>query len=129
METVPVNVTVRRAGETSTFLTELEFARTLATLMDSQFQIGPVKFGVDAILGLIPVVGDTISVAAGVYPIHLARKYNLGRTVVARMWANLAVDFAGGLVPLVGDALDVWLKSNLKNLKLLEDAGRKRGLL
>jgi len=127
METVSVNV--RRVGETANFRTELEIARTLAKLMDAQFEVGSVKFGLDSLIGLVPVAGDLVSAAIGVYPILLARRYGLGRTVVARMWANLAVDFVGGLVPVVGDALDVVLKSNLKNLALLEAAGKRKGLL
>jgi hypothetical protein len=127
METVSVNV--RRVGETANFRTELEIARTLAKLMDAEFEVGSVKFGLDSLIGLVPVAGDLVSAAIGVYPILLARRYGLGRTVVARMWANLAVDFVGGLVPVVGDALDVVLKSNLKNLALLEAAGKRKGLL
>jgi hypothetical protein len=75
------------------------------------------------------VAGDLIALTVGTYPIYLARKHGLGRTVIARMWANLAVDFVGGLVPIVGDAFDVVYKANLKNLKLLEDAGKHKGLL
>lgn len=127
METVSVNV--RRVGDTANFRTELEIARTLAKLMDAQFEVGSVKFGLDSLIGLVPVAGDLVSAAIGVYPILLARRYGLGRTVIARMWANLAVDFVGGLVPVVGDALDVVIKSNLKNLALLEAAGKRKGLL
>ena len=127
METASVNV--RRVGDTANFRAELEIARTLAKLMDAQFEVGSVKFGLDSLIGLVPVAGDLVSAAIGIYPILLARRYGLGRTVVARMWANLAVDFVGGLGPVVGDALDVVIKSNLKNLALLEAAGKRKGLL
>jgi hypothetical protein len=128
MNTISVNV--RRAGQgVSTFATDLEMARFVATLMDSQFQIGPVKLGLDSIVGLIPVVGDAVSLAAGMYPIHLAKKYNLGKTVIWRMWANLGIDFGIGLVPVLGDVADIGFKANLKNLKLLEDAARKQKLI
>lgn len=127
MQTVSVNV--RRAGDTANFRTELELARSLAKLMDSQFEVGSIRFGLDSLVGLVPVVGDVVSTAVGLYPIVLARRYGLGRTVIARMWANLAVDFVGGLVPVLGDALDVIVKANLKNLALLEAAARKKGLI
>jgi hypothetical protein len=128
METLSVHV--RRADRgVNSFAADLQVARTLATLMDSQFAIGPVRLGLDSIVGLIPVVGDAVSLAAGMYPVHLAKKYGLGKTVVWRMLANLGIDFGVGLVPLVGDIADVGFKANLKNLKLLEAAARKKGLL
>jgi hypothetical protein len=128
MNTVSVNV--RRADRgVGTFATDLEMARFVATLMDSQFEIGPVKLGLDSIVGLIPVLGDAVSLAAGLYPIHLAKKYNLGKTVIWRMWMNLGLDFGIGLVPVIGDIADIGFKANLKNLKLLEDAAKKQKLL
>jgi hypothetical protein len=92
--------------------------------LDAQFAIGGIRFGLDALIGLLPVIGDTIGLIAGTYPIHLARKHKLGRTVVLRMWANLAIDYFGGLLPVVGDAFDVGYKANLKNVELLEKTAR-----
>lgn len=135
MQTVSLDVQSLRAVQAwpftapADFRQEIALARRLALLMDSQFQIGPVRFGLDSIVGLVPVVGDVVTMLVGVYPIYLARKHGLGRAVIARMWANLAIDFAGGLVPVVGDICDVLLKANLKNLKLLESAARRRRLL
>jgi hypothetical protein len=123
-----LRVDVRRAA-TSDLETDLEAARLVAQLMDAQFELGKIKFGLDALIGLVPVAGDLVSLGIGMYPIYLARKHNLGRTVILRMWANLATDFAVGLVPLVGDAADVLVKANLKNVALLEHAaGRRYGL-
>jgi len=110
------------------FAQDLQIARAISRLLDSQFEVGGVKFGLDAILGLIPVAGDLISTAIGLYPIHLARKHRLGRLVVLRMLANLGADFLIGAVPLAGDAFDVFFKAHLKNYKLLESAARERGV-
>jgi len=127
MQAIPVQV--RRIGVIQGIEAELELAKAMARLMDAQFQLGGVKLGLDALLGLVPVVGDAVSLAIGIYPIRLAQKYNLGRTIILRMWWNLGVDFVGGLVPVVGDAVDVFIKSHSKNVALLEDACRRKGLI
>ena len=128
METVIVNV--RRAGGAPrvgpNLDADLERARKLANLLDSQFSVAGIKFGLDAIAGLLPVVGDTLSALAALYPVYVARRHNLGRTVQARMALNVVADWAAGSVPIVGDLFDVGYKANLKNLKLLERAAERR---
>ena|SRR5437867_576116 len=101
-------------------------ARWLANLLDAQFNFMGVEFGLDAIVGLIPVAGDCLTAIAALYPVHLARKHKLGRTVRARMAFNVLMDFAMGAVPIIGDVIDVAYKANLKNLKLLEKVVEKR---
>ena len=136
METLTVDV--RRVGPDSDSaqagygpaLSELEAdlarARWLANLLDSQFNFMGIQFGLDAIVGLIPVAGDVVTSLAGLYPVHLAKKHNLGKTVQMRMAFNVLMDFAAGAVPVIGDLVDVAYKANLKNLKLLEKAAEKR---
>lgn len=114
------------AGAPRTLQQDVELARTVAQAMDANFNIGGLKFGFDAIIGLVPVVGDAVSFAIGLFPIYVARKHKLGKVVVGKMMANLGVDFVSGLVPFAGDALDVYFKANLKNVKLLEAALAKR---
>lgn len=120
-----IHVDVRRAA-TPDLETDLQTARIVAQAMDAQFEIAGIRFGLDAILGLIPVAGDVASLAIGVYPIYLAKKHGLPRHVILRMWGNLALDFVGGLVPIVGDAADVFIRANLKNVELLEKAARRK---
>ena len=106
---------------------DLRRARALANLLDAQFSIAGIRFGLDAIVGLVPVVGDTLTALAGLYPIWVARRHNLGKTLQARMALNVVADWAAGSIPVIGDLVDVAYKSNLKNLKLLERAaGRRR---
>lgn len=134
MSTIPVNV--RRVGPQfnvgdgvvprEELLADLARARTLATWLDSQFEVAGVKFGFDAIIGLIPGVGDTITSLIGLYPIWVAKRHGLGKGIQARMAFNVLVDWLPGLVPVVGDLIDVLYKSNLKNLKLLERAVERR---
>lgn len=137
-EDQPQRVEVRRAtgpapldaatGETSPAELEADIRRVkaFAKLMDAQFDIGGVKVGVDTLIGLIPVVGDTISSLIALYPVTIAKKHGLGKFVRWRMMANIATDWAVGLIPFVGDVADIGMKSNLRNAKLLEDAAARK---
>jgi hypothetical protein len=105
---------------------DLRRARVLANWLDAKFNIGGIKFGLDSLVGLIPVAGDVVSFLAGLYPLHLAAKHDLGKILQTRMAGNLLIDFGVGAIPLVGDVFDVGFKANLKNLKLLEAAIEKK---
>ena len=135
MSTIPVDV--RRVGDSvhsgenvtpgrAELLADLARARTLATWLDSQFEVAGVKFGFDAIIGLVTGVGDTITSLIGLYPLWVAKRHGLGKALQARMALNVAIDWVPGLLPVVGDLIDVFYKANLKNLKLLEAAVEKR---
>jgi len=102
-------------------------AQRLARLLDSQFELFGVRFGLDPIVGLAPVVGDTIGFLAGLYPIHVVRKHKLGKALERRMIANLAIDWLLGAVPVIGDVLDVTFKANLMNVRLLKHAASTNG--
>ncbi|MDB5326664.1 MAG: hypothetical protein JWM57_2233 [Phycisphaerales bacterium] len=106
---------------------DLRRAEVFAKLMDSQFDVGGVKVGLDALVGLIPVAGDAVSALIGLYPLYLARKHGLGKIVMGRMLMNLGVDFLAGSVPVAGDLLDVFVKANLKNVELLKKAAARDG--
>jgi hypothetical protein len=129
MSTVAVHVQRREPRQVVLDLeADLQHARTLARLLDSEFEVAGIRFGLDAIAGLVPVIGDTLSLFAGMYPLYLARKHKLGKAVELKMLANLTIDYVGGLIPVAGDVFDVAFKANLKNLALLEKAAAKRGL-
>lgn len=76
--------------------------------------------GLDAIIGLIPVVGDAISAALGAYIIWEARNMGLPKWKIWRMIGNLGVDTAIGAIPLAGDAFDLLFRSNSRNLRILK---------
>jgi hypothetical protein len=99
-------------------------ARTLARLLDSAARVPGtgIRFGADAVLGLIPGLGDVAGAALAGYLVILAQRLGAPRAVVLRMLGNVAVDTIGGTVPLIGDLFDVAYKSNLRNLALLERA-------
>jgi hypothetical protein len=129
MDTVAVNVRRIEKSEQSASAEleqDLERVRLLAKWLDARFEIMGIPFGLDALIGLIPVVGDTVTSIIAGYPILLAQKHGLGKAVQARMAANVAVDWLVGLVPAVGDVFDVAYKANLKNVKLFEQAVQKK---
>src|SRR3954468_1578173 len=110
MSTIPVDV--RRVGAhfnpsegvtpgRAELLADVARVRTLATWLDSQFEVAGVKFGFDAIIGRVPGVGDTGTSLIALYPIWIARRHGLGKTLQARMAFNVLIDWLPGLVPVV----------------------------
>jgi hypothetical protein len=108
----------RGASRASEIDPELEL---LAQWMDSVFEIPGlgIRFGLDAIVGLIPGVGDTLTSLASLYILNAARRYGVPRVTMARMALNIAIDYICGAVPILGDAFDVYWKANIKNVELL----------
>ena len=93
----------------------------LGWLMDDLFRI-PVlgwRVGLDALVGLIPGVGDTATTLASLYILTSAVRYRVPKITLLRMGLNLGIDYAVGALPLVGDFFDAWYKSNQKNIDLL----------
>jgi hypothetical protein len=93
--------------------------KKLAQRLDRQFSILGVRFGFDGLVGLVPVLGDVITSAMGLYIILEARRLGATRWTMARMLLNWAIDFSVGALPVVGDIFDVAFKSNTKNLRML----------
>ncbi|KAJ1973103.1 hypothetical protein H4R35_004293 [Dimargaris xerosporica] len=91
----------------------------IAKTMDSLPGL-PVKVGLDAIIGLIPAVGDLLCVAIALYVVYLASTLHIPKGYKARMLSNVGIDGLVGTVPLVGDVFDVLYKANLRNLELLD---------
>jgi hypothetical protein len=94
----------------------------LATLLDTALVLPGtnVRFGLDALLGLVPGIGDAITTAMALYIVHEARQLGAPRHVIARMLANVVLDGVVGAVPLLGDAFDVIWRSNRRNMRLLQ---------
>ena len=76
--------------------------------------------GLDAIIGLVPVIGDIVSAALGSYIVWEARNLGLPKWKLWRMMGNLAVDTTIGAVPFVGDAFDIAFRSNTRNLRIVK---------
>jgi hypothetical protein len=92
----------------------------LADLLDSRWRIPGTtwRFGLDAVAGLIPGVGDVLSACASLIILDAARKSNVPRHVILRMVGNVALDTVVGSIPAVGRIFDVYFKANRRNLDL-----------
>ena len=102
--------------------TSLTHARRLAMLLDSAVRIPGTRWrvGLDALLGLVPGVGDLAGAALGGWVLWLAARAGATPGTLLRMLVNLAVDALLGSVPLVGDLFDAGYRANLRNVALLE---------
>lgn len=93
----------------------------LERLLEGMFDV-PVlgrKVGLDALLGLVPVAGDVIAAALGLYLVWEARNLGMPRWQLWRMVGNVGVDTLIGAVPVAGDLFDFLYRSNTRNLKIV----------
>ncbi len=89
--------------------------------MDGLFRIPGVgwRFGLDALVGLIPGVGDTATSLVSFYILASGVRYRVPKITLLRMGLNIGVDYALGSLPVIGDLFDAWWKSNQKNIELI----------
>lgn len=94
---------------------------SLATLLDTAILIPGtnLRFGFDALVGLIPGIGDALTAALSLWLVKEARALGAPGHLVARMLGNVAIDAVVGAVPVLGDAFDLMWKSNRRNMHLL----------
>lgn len=107
----------------------LERLERLTTLMDEALVLPGINkpIGLDALIGLIPGVGDLITAAIAGWVVLEAKRLGASRWLIARMTWNVMVDTLGGAVPLAGDVFDVYFRANRRNLTLLKNWLGKRG--
>ena len=100
----------------------------LSRLLDTAFLIPgtSIRFGLDALIGLVPVLGDLITTAMSSYLIYEARRLGISRLALARMVANVAFDGVVGAIPVVGDAFDVAFRANRRNMAILRNELEKQ---
>ncbi len=101
----------------------------LAALLDTAFIIPGtnLRFGFDAVVGLVPGIGDALTTAVSLWLVKEARALGAPGHLVARMLGNIVIDGAVGAVPLVGDVFDLVWKSNRRNLHLLRRHIERQG--
>jgi len=94
----------------------------LAKLLDVAFILPGtnIRYGIDGIIGLIPVIGDLITTAISLWLVREARALGAPWHITTRMLANVALDGVVGMVPLAGDAFDVMFRSNVRNVRMLK---------
>lgn len=97
-------------------------ARKLSVLLDDAFRIPgtPIRFGWDSIIGLVPGVGDAATTVLALVPVASAWKLGASRWLLARMLGNVAIDTVIGVIPIVGDAFDLFFRANRRNARLLK---------
>jgi hypothetical protein len=102
----------------------------LAQLMDNAFVIPGLnrRVGLDAIIGLVPGIGDAVTTLIQSYVIWEARRLGAPKTLIARMVGNVALDGLVGLIPFAGDAFDAVFKANIRNVRLLRDYLERTGV-
>jgi len=98
-----------------------EGLENLSRYLDGLFKIPGVgwKFGLDALIGLIPNVGDTLTMFPSFYILLAGVRYGVPKITLLRMAFNIGLDYVVGMVPFVGDAFDLFWKSNKQNMDLI----------
>ncbi len=101
---------------------DLVALRRFATIMDEAFEIPGtrIRVGLDALIGLIPGVGDVIGAVLSTWIIAGAMRHRVPARIIARMVLNIAVDLFFGAVPVAGDVFDFLFEENVRNMRLLE---------
>ena len=104
--------------------------QAVANLLDTAFVIPGTKqrVGIDAIVGLIPGLGDVLTTILSSYVIFEARNLGVSRVALARMVTNLGIHAAVGSIPIIGDMFDAFFRVNQRNMRIvrahLERTGR-----
>lgn len=95
----------------------------ISQLMDTALFIPGtnIRFGADAIIGLVPGIGDTVTTAIAAWIVYEAHKLGVPRRVLIRMIGNVAIDGAVGSIPVLGDLFDVAFRANRRNVRILRE--------
>jgi hypothetical protein len=102
----------------------------LSQLLDTALVIPGtnIRFGADALVGLVPGIGDALMTAVSCWIVYEAHQLGAPRHVIVRMLANVAIDGIVGSIPIAGDAFDVMWRANRRNYRLLRDWMAREGL-
>lgn len=114
--------TTQTATTTSARPPSLERARLVGDLLDESITVPGTGFrvGLDPILGVLPVAGDSVTTAASLYIVFVGLRLGLPPRALAKMLGYVAIDFFVGSIPLVGAVIDAFLKVNKRNVATLE---------
>jgi len=109
----------------------LQRLERLSILLDTALVIPGtnIRFGADAIVGLIPGIGDAITTVLSAYLVYEAHRIGAPGHLLARMIGNVAVDGVIGAVPVAGDVLDVLFRANRRNVRMLREWLERDGLI
>ncbi len=101
----------------------------LAHYLDGIFRLPGTswRFGLDALIGLVPNVGDTLTFLPSIYILFAGVRYGVPKITLLRMAFNLGLDYLVGMVPFIGDAFDFVWKANQQNLELIRTRASGHG--
>lgn len=96
--------------------------RQLSKNLDESFTIPgtKIKFGIDALIGLVPVGGDLVSGLFSLYILRSAIKMKLPKGAIFSILFNIVIDTTIGAIPVIGDIFDIFWKSNKRNLNIID---------
>lgn len=117
-------IRIIKPGERSDYdIPDIEWIERFSRLMDSKFLIPgtKIRFGIDPILSLFPVIGDLITYFISGLLIYTMHNHGASRKVVIRMIANSTLDTIIGAIPLVGTFFDIFYRANDRNVRLLKE--------
>lgn len=106
--------------------THLKNAKLFTQLMDNQFPILGFSFGLDALIGIFPGLGDFISMCLSCYLVWIGVEMKLPPALLVQMIANIALDTVIGTIPLIGDIGDAFYKANVQNFRILENFAEQK---
>jgi len=108
-----------------------EGLESLSKYLDNWIKIPIVgwRFGLDALIGLVPNVGDTLTSFASFYILIAGVRHGVPKITILRMAFNIGLDYVVGLVPIIGDTFDLFWKSNKRNMDLIREraTGKDKG--
>jgi hypothetical protein len=118
-------------SEVQSLRAKLERLDWLSQILDVAFVVPGtnVRFGVEAILRLVPGIGDAAASALSLYVLYEAHQLRIPTYLLARMLANVVVEGVAGAVPVVGDLFDVSWRANRRNVRLLREYFEREGLV
>src|SRR6478752_6573218 len=107
---------------TAIWIGKQNLAKWISVWSDTVFEIPGLgfRFGLDPIIGLIPVAGDFATALVSLYILTLAAEMQVPRSTMLRMGLNVAIDYVVGSIPIVGNLFDFAWKANARNMQLLE---------
>ncbi|MDP9057244.1 MAG: DUF4112 domain-containing protein [Pseudomonadota bacterium] len=93
----------------------------VAQLLDSAFVLPGTnkRIGIDAIIGMVPGIGDVVTTVLSSYVIWEARNLGVSRVALGRMLANLAIHASVGSIPIIGDVFDAFFRVNQRNMRIV----------
>src|SRR5215204_2300637 len=106
-----------------------ESLETLSNYLDGFFRVPGTgwRFGFDALIGLIPNVGDTLTSVMSFYILVAGVRYGVPKITLLRMAFNIGLDYVVGTIPFIGDAFDFFWKSNKQNMELIRTRATGKG--